>query len=167
MINFLHQPDMLDVSLERAGSLLGWFYWGGAMVGRFAGSYLLTRVSAPKLLSGAAAIAALLCLIVSQQNGALGAAAALSIGLFNSIMFPVIFTVTLERSSASAESTSGLLCMAIVGGALLPPLAGLVADTTGLHWSFMIPMVGYAIISAVAASAASVRRATTVAAPIH
>jgi FHS family L-fucose permease-like MFS transporter len=166
MINFLNQPDMLNVSHEQAGKYLSWFYWGGAMVGRFAGSYLLMRIAAPKLLSGAATVAALLCLVVSQQSGMVAAVAALSIGLFNSIMFPVIFTVTLERSTASAESTSGLLCMAIVGGALLPPLVGLAADQAGLHWSFLIPMVAYAIIAAVAAGAATVRRSSLASPPV-
>ena len=147
MISFLHQPDVLGVPLERAGALLGFFYWGGAMVGRFAGSVLLTRVSPSRLLAGAALIAATLCLVVMQGHGSAAAIAALSVGLFNSIMFPVIFTVTLERSSASIESTSGLLCMAIIGGALLPPLTGRVADAAGLHSAFLIPMLGYCVIA--------------------
>ena len=154
MINFLHQRDVLDVSLERAGTLLGWFYWGGAMVGRFAGSLLLRRAPASRLLAIAASAAVLLCVVVTQTSGALAACAALGVGLFNSIMFPVIFTVTLQRSTAPAESTSGLLCMAIVGGALLPPLAGRLADTIGLHLAFLVPLMGYAIIAAIAGRAA-------------
>lgn len=154
MINLLHQPHVLGVSLERAGMLLAFFYWGGAMVGRFLGSYLLTRVPAPRLLASAAAMAALLCLLVTQLSGVTAAVAALSVGLFNSIMFPVIFTVTLERSTASAEATSGLLCMAIVGGAVLPPLAGWTADTAGLGVAYAIPMAGYVVIAAFAAAAA-------------
>jgi FHS family L-fucose permease-like MFS transporter len=147
MINFLHQSSVLGVSLERAGTLLGMLYWGGAMVGRFVGSYLLTRIAAPRLLCVAALCAGLLCLVVSQVAGTPAAAAALSIGLFNSIMFPVIFTVTLERSSASAEATSGLLCMAIVGGAVLPPLVGKVADSAGLHIAYVVPAIAYGIIT--------------------
>jgi MFS transporter, FHS family, L-fucose permease len=154
MINFLHQPDVLDVSLERAGTLLGLFYWGGAMVGRFTGSFLLTRVAAPRLLATAASAAALLCLAVNQGSGATAAVGALSVGLFNSIMFPVIFTVTLERSTASIASTSGLLCTAIVGGALLPPLAGRIADVADLHAAFLVPMAAYALIALFAIKAA-------------
>jgi FHS family L-fucose permease-like MFS transporter len=165
MINFLHQPEVLGVAMDRAGSLLGFFYWGGAMVGRFAGSYLLTRVSAPRLLAGAACAAATLCLVVSQSSGPVAGVAALSVGLFNSIMFPVIFTVTLERSTASAESTSGLLCMAIVGGAVLPPLVGKIADTAGLHVGYFVPAVAYIAIAAIAFAAAKIQRSGAVAAP--
>ncbi len=69
-------------------------------------------------------------------------------GLFNSIMFPVIFTLTLERSSASNAATSGLLCMAIVGGAVLPVIVGQVADAAGLHSAYLVPMLAYVCISA-------------------
>jgi FHS family L-fucose permease-like MFS transporter len=154
MINFLHQPEILGVSMADAGWLLAVYYWGGAMVGRFAGSYLLTRVAAPRLLGSAAIMAGLLCLTVSQTAGLTAAVAALAIGLFNSIMFPVIFTVTLERSTASAESTSGLLCMAIVGGAVLPPLVGKIIDIGGLHAGYFVPAAAYAIIAGIAFAAA-------------
>ncbi len=105
LINFMHQPDVLDVSLERAGKLLS-FYWGGAFIGRIIGSALLTRVQAFRLLTLFAIVAAVLCLTVSQSNGGVSAYSALAIGLFNSIMFPVIFTLTLERSTASQAATS-------------------------------------------------------------
>jgi len=147
MINFLHQADVLGVSLARAGALLGFFYWGGAMVGRFAGSLLLTRLSPTRVLAGAAVVAVALCLTVMQGRGSVAAVAALSVGFFNSIMFPVIFTVTLERSTASREATSGVLCMAIIGGALLPPLAGRLADSGGLHSAFIVPMLAYGVIA--------------------
>jgi FHS family L-fucose permease-like MFS transporter len=156
LINFLHQPDVLGVSLERAGKLLS-LYWLGAMVGRFAGSALLTRLRAVRLLSIFAFVAALLCLTVSQGAGVLAAGCALAIGLFNSIMFPNIFTLTLERSTASPAATSGLLCMAIVGGAVLPPITGLIADSAGLHTAFLLPMAAYALICVFAITAARAR----------
>jgi FHS family L-fucose permease-like MFS transporter len=156
LINFLHQPDVLDVPLERAGKLLS-FYWGGAFVGRILGSILLTRVQAWRLLTLFAIVAAVLCLTVSQSSGGVSAYSALAIGLFNSIMFPVIFTLTLERSTASQAATSGLLCMAIVGGALLPLLVGWLADHSSLHVSFFVPMVAYAIISTFAFAAGRAR----------
>jgi FHS family L-fucose permease-like MFS transporter len=156
MTNFLHGSDVLGVSIDRAGQLVS-LYWLGAMVGRFIGSALLTRIPAARLLAIAAGVAALLCLTVSQVGGELAAGAALSIGLFNSIMFPVIFTVTLERSTASSAATSGLLCMAIVGGAILPVLSGLIGDTAGLHTAFLLPMAAYACISFIAMAAAKAR----------
>jgi FHS family L-fucose permease-like MFS transporter len=147
MTNFLHEPDMLNISLEEAGKMVS-YYWGGAMVGRFIGSGLLFLVKqrAPWLLAAFALGAALLCLAVTQLNGPTGAYLALSIGLFNSIMFPVIFTLTLERSTASPAATSGLLCLAIVGGAILPYVYGLIADAAGLHAAYFLPAVAYLLI---------------------
>jgi MFS transporter, FHS family, L-fucose permease len=156
LTNFLHQDDVLGNSLERAGKLVS-LYWGGAMIGRFAGSLLLTRVSAGLLLGVAALVASLLCLVVSQAAGATSGYAALSIGLFNSVMFPVIFTLTLERSSASKEATSGLLCMAIVGGALLPLLMGHTADLFGLRSAYIVPLAGYVCIAAFGLAASRAR----------
>jgi FHS family L-fucose permease-like MFS transporter len=156
MINFLHQSDVLDVTLEKAGRILS-LYWLGAMVGRFAGSALLTRFRATLLLGLAAATAAILCLGVNQGFGWVAAGCAIAVGLFNSIMFPTIFTITLERSSASAAATSGLLCMAIIGGAALPRIAGLIADGAGLRAAFLLPMAAYAAISVFAMMAAKAR----------
>jgi MFS transporter, FHS family, L-fucose permease len=158
MINFLHQPDVLGVSLERAGTLLGFLYWGGAMVGRFVGSGLLTRMAAHRLLAAVAVAATLFCLIVSQSHGVVAASVVLSIGLLNAIMFPTIFTLTLERSRASTAATSGLLCMAIVGGAVLPLIVGRTSDAYGLHAAYLVPMIAYACVAAFALSAGRARR---------
>jgi FHS family L-fucose permease-like MFS transporter len=160
LIYFLHLPDVLDVPYKEAGKLVS-LYWMGAMVGRFAGSALLARFRAVRLLSINAFAAALLCLVVSQGVGVFAAGCVLAIGLFNSIMFPNIFTLTLERSTASPAATSGLLCMAIVGGAILPPATGKIADSiggsAGLHAAFLLPMVAYVLICAFAVRAARAR----------
>ena len=160
LIKFLHQPDMLGLAEERAGKLVS-LYWLGAMVGRFAGSALLARVRATRLLSINALVAAVLCLVVSQGDGVTSAVCALAIGLFNSIMFPNIFTLTLERSTASAAATSGLLCMAIIGGAILPYFTGVIADSVGglagRHVGFLLPMTAYALICAFAVTAGRAR----------
>lgn len=174
MISFLQRPDVIEHLLstpekttmlffnfegepaERAGKMLGVLYWGGAMVGRFAGSWLLQRIAAPTLLAIFAAIASALCLIVSQSTGEMSAYAALSIGLVNSIMFPAIFTITLERSTASVATTSGLLCMSIVGGAFIPKLFAEVAKD-GFHSAYFVPLVCYAIIVVFAIAARRAR----------
>jgi len=156
MINFLHQKDVLALSLEQAGKLVS-YYWLGAMIGRFLGSALLTRIPAHRLLAFVAVVATGLCFAVSQTHGPLAAVIVISVGLFNSIMFPTIFTLTLSRSSASTAATSGLLCMAIVGGAILPLSVGLIADAAGLHAAYLIPMVGYACIALFAITAGRAR----------
>jgi FHS family L-fucose permease-like MFS transporter len=147
MTNFLHEPDMLNIPMDEAGAMVS-YYWGGAMVGRLIGSGLLFLVKqrAPWLLALFALGAATLCLAVSQLHGSTAAYLALSIGLFNSIMFPVIFTLTLERSTAAPAATSGLLCLAIVGGAILPYIYGTIADASGLHAAYLLPAAAYAII---------------------
>ena len=154
MTNFLHEPDVLNISLAEAGEMVS-YYWGGAMIGRLIGSGLLFVVKqrAPWLLAGFAIGAATLCLIVSQTHGMTAGYLALSIGLFNSIMFPVIFTATLERSTASPAATSGLLCLAIVGGAILPYVFGVIADNAGLHAAYFLPAAAYLIIVAFAVAA--------------
>jgi FHS family L-fucose permease-like MFS transporter len=169
MINFLSHPDVMRPRLElpggsdffgifhfdggpeeRAGKMLSVFYWGGAMVGRFLGSALLVWIRAPRLLTTYSLVTTILCLIVSQTGGETAGWAALSVGLFNSIMFPAIFTITLERSTASTASTSGLLCMAIVGGAILPQIVARIADAGHLHAAYFVPAVAYFVIVIIA-----------------
>jgi FHS family L-fucose permease-like MFS transporter len=152
----LQRRDMLGVSPEVAGKLTS-AYWFCAMVGRFGGSWLLTRVPASRLLTVFAAVNGALCLLVSQGAGPVVSMAAIAVGLFNSIMFPTIFTITLERSTASSAATSGLLCVAIIGGAILPYVTGRIIDTAGLHVAFLLPMTAYILISAFAAAASRAR----------
>ena len=149
------------VSLQEAGKAVA-LYWGGAMIGRAIGSVLLARFSASKLLVIFTAVAALLCLYIIFVGGVSAGFVALSIGLFNSIMFPVIFTLTLERSTARAEATSGLLCTAIVGGAAIPYLAGQLSDAVGYTAALALPAACYVAlcIFAVAAGRAPARQAS-------
>jgi FHS family L-fucose permease-like MFS transporter len=149
LINFLQQPQVMAVPADQAGRMVS-LYWGGAMVGRLVGSIVLLRVPAGRVLGLAAGVAALLCGVVTQTSGHVEAWAAIGIGLFNSIMFPTIFTLTLERSSAPIPATSGLLCMAIVGGAILPQVFGAVADKGGLATAFIVPLLAYVCIVAFA-----------------
>jgi FHS family L-fucose permease-like MFS transporter len=168
LTNFLHSPTILNIPEADAGRMVS-FYWGGAMVGRFIGALLLTKVRAGVLLTVNTAIAAILCLVVTQTTGETAAYAAIAVGFFNSIMFPTIFTLTLERSGAPASATSGLLCTAIVGGAVLPYIAGrLVDDTTAVfNPAFYVPLVGYLLLTvfALACARSKVREGDVVAAP--
>ncbi len=145
LAGFMQLDATPGVSLQEAAKAVS-LYWGGAMVGRIIGTFLLTRVRATALLATFAGIAALLCVYVASLGGAGAGFAAISIGLFNSVMFPTIFTITLERSNARAEITSGMLCTAIVGGAAIPLLAGLVSQNWGYGIAFAVPMVCYVSI---------------------
>lgn len=155
LTNFLASPTILNIPEVDAGRLVS-FYWGGAMVGRLIGAALLTRVPAGVLLTVNTVIAAILCLIVTQTTGTTAAYAAIGVGFFNSIMFPTIFTLTLERSTAPVSATSGLLCTAIVGGAVLPLIGGMLVDDAAeiFNPAFFVPLVGYALLAVFAVGAA-------------
>jgi len=155
---FMQLDATPGVSLEEAGKAVS-LYWGGAMIGRLAGVALLARVDAARLLAIFTAVAATMCGYVGLFGGVSGGFVALSIGLFNSIMFPTIFTLTLERSTARQEATSGLLCTAIVGGAFIPPLTGLVSGSIGYTAAFVVPMACYSLLCIFALSS---RRASIV-----
>ena len=137
----------MSLPFDDAGAYLANFYWGGALLGRLIGTALLTRIRATRLLAACGIVAAVLCLTVLGGHGPVAGYSALAIGFFNSIMFPTIFTITLERSGVSQSSTSGLLCLAIFGGALLPIAVGSVADRFGLATAFVIPLAAYAFIA--------------------
>jgi FHS family L-fucose permease-like MFS transporter len=143
--HIMGNDGMFGVSAEEAGKAVA-LYWGGAMVGRAIGSALLARVRAAVLLAVFTASACAMCLYVFTVGGVAAGVVALCIGLFNSIMFPVIFTLTLERSTASNEATSGFLCFAIIGGALIPPVVGLVSQHTSYVKAFIVPAACYAVL---------------------
>lgn len=162
LTNFLAGEGVLNIPVETAGKMVA-LYWGGAMVGRFVGSWLLTRIHAGVLLAICTVVAAALCLIVTQTGGTTAAYAALAVGFFNSIMFPSIFTLTLERSSAPAASTSGLLVFGIIGGALLPLAAAQVADRAGdMHLAFFVPVAGYVLLTLFAVACARTQGRETI-----
>ncbi len=170
MVNYLEQTNVLGLEKVHAGHLTTYFMLL-AMIGRFAGSAILRFVHAPKLLANFAIGAMALCGLVIVANfvdfigpgsyfrlplvdanlpmggSAIFGYAAICVGLFNSIMFPTIFTITLERSSASASATSGLLCMAICGGAFVPLLFGGFKDVLGSYnLAYIVPLACYAYI---------------------
>lgn len=117
------------------------------MVGRFIGSALLQKIAPSKAIAfnACAVIALLLVTIFTEGNTALYAV--LSIGLFNSILFPTIFSVAIEGLGSLTSKGSGWLCLAIVGGALVPLLQGVVADKVNIQLSFIIPVLCYCFIA--------------------
>ena len=130
-------------------SLLGIFiifYWGGAMIGRFIGAYLTKIMDAGKVLSMFASLAILMILISINTQGLISMWSILAVGLFNSIMFPTIFTLTLEGLGDLKAQASGLLCMAIVGGAIIPFAFGSLIDGFGFKKAFILTVICYGYI---------------------
>ena len=118
---------------------------GGAMVGRFAGSYILSRFPAGQVLAVFAVLAIVLAALAMVLTGQIAAIAILSIGLFNSIMFPTIFSQTvIGLNDEDTPKAAALLCMGIVGGAILPLVTGFAADSVGLSVALIVPILGYA-----------------------
>jgi len=140
IVNYLMQSDVLGVGQKAAGEHVP-LYWGGAMVGRFIGSYVLRLFSPGKVLAVAAAGVIGLLLIASHTTGAVSGWSLLAIGLCNSIMFPTIFSLASEGLGPRSASASGIIAVAIVGGAVIPPLTGHMADVFSLRTALLVPAI--------------------------
>ena len=148
IVNYLMQADTLGLTDQAAGKHVP-FYWGGALIGRFVGAYVLARVSPGKVLATVATGAIALILISANTVGAVSGWSLLAIGLMNSIMFPTIFSLASEGLGKRSAEGSGVIATAIVGGAIIPPLTGFVADASGsLHVALTLPAICYALILA-------------------
>jgi FHS family L-fucose permease-like MFS transporter len=146
LVSFLSQPEIAGLNEEQASKFIA-YYWGGAMVGRFIGAVVMQKISAGKVLAFNSAMVVLLVSIAVTFDGSVSMWSLLAVGLFNSIMFPTIFSLALNGLGTSTAQGSGLLCLAIVGGALLPLLQGLIADSIGVQISFVLPMLCYLFIA--------------------
>jgi MFS transporter, FHS family, L-fucose permease len=148
IVNYLMESHIMGLGEQAAGKLVP-LYWGGALVGRFIGSYVLRLVSPGMVLTGVSAMVITLLLISGSGSGAVAGWALLAIGLFNSIMFPTIFTLASVGLGKRAAEGSGVICVAIVGGAIIPPLTGKVADIMGsLQIALIVPALCYMVIAA-------------------
>ncbi|WP_210515982.1 sugar MFS transporter [Hymenobacter terricola] len=145
IVNYLALPDVLGLSPAAAGQQVA-KYWFAAMLGRFAGAYLLNKFAPAKLLAFNAAGAIALVLLSINSSGALAMWSLLAVGLMNSLMFSTIFTLAVAGLGRHTEQASGLLCTAIVGGAVVPLLFGVVADHQGLRLALLLPVLCYGYI---------------------
>ncbi|AOT08163.1 sugar MFS transporter [Pseudoalteromonas luteoviolacea] len=146
LVSFLHQPSIAGLNEAEAAKLIA-YYWGGAMVGRFIGAAVMQKIAGGKVLALNAVMSMSLIILAVNQTGALAMWAMLAVGLFNSIMFPTIFSLAISGLGNDASRGSGLLCLAIVGGAIIPILQGLLADNIGLQGSFFLPAACYIFIA--------------------
>ncbi|MGO9677950.1 MAG: sugar MFS transporter [Candidatus Sulfotelmatobacter sp.] len=145
LVNYFGQADIANFSAKTAAGYVS-FYWGGAMVGRFLGAGLLRRFKPGSLLGLCAIAAALLVTTSMAATGHVAMWTILAVGLFNSIMFPTIFSLGVAELGPLTGNASGLLNMAIVGGAILPVLQGVIADRVGIHHAFLLPVICYLYI---------------------
>jgi FHS family L-fucose permease-like MFS transporter len=145
IVNYLMQSGVMGLSFEAAGELVP-YYWGGAMVGRFIGAYFLKIFPPGRVLALVAVVAIGLLFASAQLDGAISGWLLLAIGLCNSIMFPTIFSLASQGLGPRTADGSGIICMAIVGGAIIPLITGHVADVSDLKIALIVPAICYAII---------------------
>jgi len=146
IVIYLMQDSVLATTAVQAGKYYVPLYWGGAMLGRFIGGLVLRAFAPGNVLACAAAAAIALLLTSATGTGAMAAWSLLAVGLFNSIMFPTIFSLASDGLGARAAEGSGVMCVAIVGGAIIPPLTGHTADLWGWKTALMVPGVCYGCI---------------------
>jgi FHS family L-fucose permease-like MFS transporter len=145
LVNYFGLPQIAGLSPKTAAGFVS-FYWGGAMIGRFLGAPFLRRFKAGYLLAGCAICAAILISASMMLGGHTAMWSILAVGFFNSIMFPTIFSLGVAELGPLTGNGSGILNMAIVGGAILPVMQGAIADHVGLHHAFILPVICYLYI---------------------
>jgi FHS family L-fucose permease-like MFS transporter len=147
LVSYLKSDHTLCLTDQSAGKQL-LFYWGGAMVGRFIGSAVLRVINPGKVLAGVAVGAIALVLMSISTRGAIAADTLLAVGLMNSIMFPTIFALACEKLGSRAADGSGIINVAICGGAIIPLLTGALADSVTLPMALVLPVLCYVVIAA-------------------
>ncbi|MFS1702449.1 sugar MFS transporter [Alteromonas sp. AMM-1] len=146
LVNFIGEPTVMGLAEHEAANYVA-YYWGGAMVGRFIGAAVMTRFSPSSVLGIHAIGSVLLVALAMVSSGKLAMLAILAVGLCNSIMFPTIFSLAIQGMGNDASRGSGLLCLAIVGGAIVPLIQGIIADVAGIQLAFIVPLLCYVYIA--------------------
>jgi FHS family L-fucose permease-like MFS transporter len=145
LVSFLGETDIAGLEETQAAKYLT-YYWGGAMVGRFIGAAVMQKIDAGKTLAFNALCSVVLIAITILSSGSIAMWAILLVGLFNSIMFPTIFSLALSGLKKHTSQGAGILCLAIVGGAIVPVLQGLLADSISVQFAFILPLFCYVYI---------------------
>lgn len=145
IVSYLQGADIMNMEAMEAGAYVS-YYWGGAMVGRFIGSVILRRFKPGNVLAFNATIAAVLVIVSIASTGPLAMWSLLAVGLMNSLMFATIFTLALNGLGKHTDQGSGILCTAIVGGAIIPFMYGLIGDAVNLKAAFILPVICYLYI---------------------
>ena len=146
LVNFFSDDAIAGLEEIQAAKYVG-LYWGGAMVGRFVGALAMQKVPAGKALAFNAGMASLLVLLTVLSSGSFAMWTIILVGLFNSIMFPTIFSLAIAGLGQYTSQASGILCLAIVGGAVVPLLQGYLADSFGIQPAFLLAVACYIYIA--------------------
>ena len=146
LVSFLAEPNIAGFAESEAAKYIA-YYWGGAMVGRFIGAAVMQKIAAGSVLCFNALLAVLLIFITVTTSGSVAMWAILLVGLCNSIMFPTIFSLAINGLGKDTGQGSGILCLAIVGGAIMPLIQGVLADQIGVQMAFILPIVSYVFIA--------------------
>ena len=146
LVSFFNDPNIAGLEESQAAKYIA-YYWGGAMVGRFIGAAVMQKLAAGKVLAFNAFMAVVFIIITILASGQIAMFAILLVGLCNSIMFPTIFSLAINGLGQHTSQGSGILCLAIVGGAILPLIQGVLADSIGLQNSFFLPIICYVFIA--------------------
>ena len=145
LVNFLAEDNIAGLAESDAAKYIA-YYWGGAMVGRFIGAAVMQKIEAGKVLAFNSIMACVLILTAVFSDGLLAMWAILAVGLCNSIMFPTIFSLAIDSLKEHTSQGAGILCLGIVGGAILPVAQGLLADAVGIQLAFLMPILCYLYI---------------------
>ena len=145
LVNYFSESSIAGLSSAEAGEMVA-YYWGAAMIGRLVGAALMNYIAATKYLAINALIAILMIVVSINSTCDVAMWSILAVGFFNSIMFPTIFTMAVKGLGPMTSKGSGLVCQAIVGGALIPLVQGVAADSIGIQLSFIVPMLCYVYI---------------------
>ncbi len=156
LVNYFSEESIAGLSTADAGEMVA-YYWGAALIGRLVGAALMNYIAATKYLAVNALIAMVMILVSMNTTGSVAMWSILAVGFFNSIMFPTIFTLAVNGLGSMTSKGSGLVCQAIVGGALVPLIQGFAADTVGIQMSFAVPLVCYIYIGWYALRGAQVK----------
>ncbi len=146
LVSFLSEPSIAGMQESEAAQFIA-YYWGGAMVGRFIGAVVMQYIAAGKVLAFNAAMVILLISLAISFDGEIAMWSIIAVGLFNSIMFPTIFSLAIQDLGEATSNASGVLCLAIVGGAIVPLIQGVLADSLGVQLAFILPALCYVFIA--------------------
>lgn len=146
LVSYFSESNIGNMTEAQAANYVA-YYWGGALIGRFVGAALMNYIAANKILAFNSAMSILLLATTMFTEGSVAMWAVIAVGLCNSIMFPTIFSLAIKKLGPLTSQGSGLLCLAIVGGAVVPLAQGVLADTIGIQLSFALPLACYIYIA--------------------